>query len=277
MKKGTATTQAAASLPWTVICGDCVDVMKRRKILADLIFADPPFNIGQDYDTYVDRMRPYDFAQFMSRWIAWAIDSLVENGTLCIHIPDELVTDVEAAVRSRGLIRVDWIVWHYRFGQCTRSAFINSKAHCLVYVRDPNKRTWNPDAVLVESDRVKYGDQRTAESVTPGRRVPLDVWGVGDTFAPDYPGDGPFWGRVTGSASNKERWKGHPNQLPTRYLQRIVRAFSNPGDLVFDPFIGSGTTGLVCRHEGRRFIGVEISPATAESARERIEKGFYRT
>lgn len=264
---------------WSVINGDCLDAMKRmheRGILADLIFADPPFNIGQEYSGHDDRMNPVEFLKFLGCRIGWMIDCLAPDGTLCVHVPDDLVFAVESAVVSRGLTRAEWIVWHYRFGQWSNSGLINSKAHCLVYCRDAARRTWNPEAILVESDRVKYGDARTQRARTPGRRVPLDVWGVNETFASDYGGDGPYWGRVSGAGSNKERCPGHPNQLPIRYLQRIVRGFSNHGDLVIDPFTGSGTTGLVCRHESRRFIGVEICPEATASARKRIENGYYR-
>ena len=97
---------------------------------------------------------------------------------------------------------------------------------------------------------------------TPGLRVPLDVW---------Y---GPHWGRVQGN--NKERRKNHQNQIPEVYLERVIQACSNPGDLVLDPFLGSGTTCTVARALGRRSIGIEFSPASAESAFERIQNGPIR-
>ncbi len=89
-----------------------------------------------------------------------------------------------------------------------------------------------------------------------GMRVPMDVW---------Y---GPYLGRVQGN--NKERRHGHHNQIPEAYLERVIRACSNEGDLVLDPFLGSGTTVTVARALGRRSIGFEYAEATAASAWERI-------
>jgi site-specific DNA-methyltransferase (adenine-specific) len=136
-----------------------------------------------------------------------------------------------------------------------------------VFARAPGRHTWNPDAVLVPSDRLtRYADPRTARSRTPGRRVPFDVWGL--------PDDGPHWGRVQGN--NRERRAGHPNQLPEVYLERLVRAYTNPGDLVLDPFAGSGTTLVVARALGRPAVGIDVSAAAVGSAWQRVCAGSVR-
>jgi DNA modification methylase len=83
-----------------------------------------------------------------------------------------------------------------------------------------------------------------------------------------------YWGRVQGNS--QERRDGHPNQLPEVYLERVIRGLSNPGDLVLDPFLGSGTTCTVARALGRRSIGVEISPVFDASAFDRIQQGAVR-
>jgi site-specific DNA-methyltransferase (adenine-specific) len=117
--------------------------------------------------------------------------------------------------------------------------------------------------VLEPSDRAAiYDDKRTRETRQPGKRVPLDVW---------Y---GLNWGRIQGN--NKERRHNHQNQIPEVYLERVVRACSNPGQLVLDPFLGSGTTCTVARGLGRRSIGIEYSRRNAASAFQRIEAGPIR-
>src|SRR5262249_15445182 len=126
-----------------------------------------------------------------------------------------------------------------------------------------DRRTWNPSAVLEPSDRAAiYDDPRTRATRQPGLRVPLDVW---------Y---GPHWGRIQGN--NRERRSHHQNQIPEVYLERVIRACSNEGDLVLDPFLGSGTTCTVARALGRRSIGIEYSPRNAESAFERLRIGPSR-
>jgi DNA modification methylase len=144
-------------------------------------------------------------------------------------------------------------------------SFINSKVHALYFCKDYAKRTWNPEPILEPSDRATlYGDERTFNKKEghAGKRVPMDVW---------Y---GQYWGRIQGN--NKERRHGHDNQIPEVYLERVIRATSNEGDLVLDPFLGSGTTCTVARELRRRSIGLEYSKANALSAFKRIEAGAHR-
>jgi len=98
--------------------------------------------------------------------------------------------------------------------------------------------------------------------MTAGMRVPMDVW---------Y---GQYLGRIQGN--NKERRHYHDNQLPERYLERVVACSSNPGDLVLDPFLGSGTTGVIAHAMERNFIGTEFSKQNARNAAERIKAGPVR-
>lgn len=251
---------------WEVRTCDCRDgLVSLSAESVDLVFADPPFNIDQDYIGYTDAVSNGEYEDFTFEWIIKARTTVRPGGLLCVHGNDDVAANV--LYLCHAWRRLAWIIWHYRFGQCRQTNWINSKAHCIVYRRANGQTTWNPDAVAVPSDRAsKYNDERTKQSATPGMRVPGDVWGV--------PSDGKYWGRVQGNS--RERRKGHPNQLPEVYLERIVKAYTNPGDLVVDPFVGSGTTGVVAVALGRRFIGFEISEESAASARERIKQGAVR-
>ena len=162
--------------------------------------------------------------------------------------------------------RIAWINWHFRFGECTRANWINARCHCLIFAKNAATYTWNPDAVLVESDRVKYGDKRIHDSENGGSRLPGTVWGV--------PSDGPNWGRVQGD--NKERVKSCPNQLPEVYLERLILAYTNEGDHVCDPFGGSGTTAVVCQALGRNCVTFDISGANVNEIRRRLKRGSVR-
>lgn len=249
--------------------GDCVKFLEETPHKYDLIFADPPFNIGQKYRGFVDLRPPKDYCKFTEQWITLCWDALKNNGTqeksglLCLHGHDPLCELYLKMMPSTN--RIAWINWHYRFGQCGKSNWIDSRCHLLVYARGP-KWTWNPEEVLVESDRVAYGDKRVQK--TGGKRLPFTIWGL--------PSDGPYWGRVTGSHSNKERRPGHPNQLPEKYLERIILAYTNVGDTVLDPFGGSGTTAVVAWALGRRAHTVDISAENCQSIVERLEKGPVR-
>ncbi|MDX2117341.1 MAG: site-specific DNA-methyltransferase [Planctomycetota bacterium] len=257
--------------------GDCRerlrDLPEIREHRVDLVFADPPFNWNRAYDQWKDNMPREDYLQFTREWLDICVGGLRPGGAIWVNIPDDTCAEIVMHLKGRGLEMENWCIWHYRFGQNTTQRFINSKVHALYFVKPEDAtiktsrpRTWNPGEVLELSDRATtYFDPRTLskkDGMPAGKRVPMDVW---------Y---GPYWGRVQGN--NKERRGYHDNQLPEAYLERVIRATSNPGELVLDPFLGSGTTGVMARALNRRFIGTEFSAANADSAVARIKLGPVR-
>lgn len=229
----------------------------------DLVFADPPFNWEVPYDEWQDGMPREEYLKFTYDWLDACLHVLAPHGSLWVNIPDDTAAEIVLHLKGRGLEMINWCIWHFRFGQCRDTNFIVSKVHVLYFARDREQRTWNPDAVLEPSDRAAiYDDPRTRHTKRPGLRVPMDVW---------Y---GQYWGRIQGN--NKERRPNHHNQIPEVYLERVIRSCSNEGDLVLDPFLGSGTTCTVARALERRSIGIEYSAANARSAFERIDRGPAR-
>jgi site-specific DNA-methyltransferase (adenine-specific) len=254
-----------------VYVGDCRGILpylaEVRKGRLDLVFADPPFNWNRAYDQWRDDMPRGDYLKFTREWLDLCVAGLRPGGAIWVNIPDDTAAEIVVHLKSRDLEMVNWCIWHYRFGQNTTGRFINSKVHALYFVKPGAERTWNREPILELSDRrAIYFDPRTEskkDGMPPGLRLPMDVW---------Y---GRNWGRVQGN--NKERRHQHDNQLPEVYLARVLLACSNPGDLVLDPFLGSGTTGVVARALGRRFIGIEYSRANARRACSRIEQGPIRS
>ncbi len=254
-----------------VFVGDCRALLPTipqvKKGEVDLVFADPPFNWDRAYDRWDDKMPAEEYLEFTYAWLDLCIGALKPHGAVWVNIPDDWAAEIVVHLKKRGLEMVNWCVWHYRFGQNTSGRFINSKVHALYFMKDkrhPDRR-WNDGEILEPSDRATtYGDSRTMtkKAGTAGMRTPMDVW---------Y---GKFWGRIQGN--NKERRPNHDNQIPEVYLERVIRACSHEGDLVMDPFLGSGTTGLVARELKRRFVGTEFSPENAASAMERIRNGTVR-
>ncbi|MBN1592513.1 MAG: site-specific DNA-methyltransferase [Candidatus Coatesbacteria bacterium] len=247
-----------------VYVGDCREVLAGLPAESvELIFADPPFNWNVPYSGWKDNMRRTDYLTFTYEWLDACIRVLKSNGSLWVNIPDDWAAEIVVHLKERGLQMVNWCIWHFRFGQCRDANFIVSKVHVLYFAKDRKSRIWNPDDILVPSDRASiYNDARTRSTRRPGLRVPLDVW-YGD-----------YLGRIQGA--NKERRPGHHNQIPETYMQRVIMGCSNEGDLVLDPFLGSGTTCTVARALNRRSIGIEFSEPTAASAFERIKSGAVR-
>jgi hypothetical protein len=221
---------------------------------AALAFCDPPFGIGEPYDGFDDNAEPAEHvAQTWGFQLACESAAAV-NGLIAWHIPEAMLFPVLDSARAVGLVLWRQIVRTFGFGVFIKSRWINGHENLLLF-HNPGAAApvWNPEAVLIESERLLTGDKRTATSEWKGWRPPSTVW--------------PF-ARVQGN--NGERWKKHPNQLPLAYLARLVLAHTNPGDLVFDACAGSGSLWLVCNAAGRQYVGAEISQANALSACERV-------
>jgi len=230
--------------------GNCIEWMQyyvSQKVQVPFIFADPPFNIGQAYDVHDDRMPQQEFTAFNAAWINLAKQLLQPNGVMCINIPFEMLLQTLSCCHSCGTLKsLGKIIWHYRFGNCVRSKFISSHTDILVFRKGDGPHTWNPDAILVDSLRkTKYNDARIDDYENGGSRVPFDVWD-------DIP-------RVTGNSRERQGMENHPNQLPEKLLERLLKAYSNVGDWCLDPFGGTGTSSKVAASLDRHSITFEKS------------------
>lgn len=250
-----------------VYAGDCIPVLRRfremKNVRPQLIFADPPFNYARDYGNITDKVPEDEYLAFTKEWLFYCSEVLDDHGAMWVNIPDQWAAEVVMFCKSFGLTLRRWNIWHFRFGQNTKANFINSKVHVLYFIKNPKHFTWNPTPILEQSDRAaKYGDKRTVgkkDGSPDGMRCPFDVW---------Y---GPGFNRIQGN--NRQRVKNMDNQLPEEYLYRVIASTSNIGDLVLDPFFGSGTSGVVALAMKRKVFGIEHSKPRAIQAFYRCLKG----
>jgi len=235
----------------TVIAGDCIEVLAREDFPpVDLVFADPPFNIGYKYDCYEDRKAYEDYFAWTEKWMAACKKVLKPTGSFWVAIGDEYAAEVRLIGRKLGLNLRNWIIWHYTFGQSTKRKFARSHAHLFYFTADPKTFTFNDMAVRIPSARqTTYADRRA----NPKGKIPDDVWS---------------FSRVCGTFNERVQW--HPCQMPERVLERIIRVSSNAGDLVVDPFSGSGTTCCVAARLGRKYLGIDLSEKYVKESRRRI-------
>ncbi len=251
-------------------CMDCLEGLAELKAgSVDLAFADPPFNIGYAYDVYEDRKEPRAYLEWSRRWMTAVRRVLKPAGTFWLAIGDEYAAELKVmATGELGLICRSWVVWYYTFGVHCQNKFSRSHAHLFHFVKDPVSFTFNAEAIRVPSARqLVYGDRRADAR----GRLPDDTWilrpqDLPEGFRPDH--DTWYFPRVCGTFKERKGW--HGCQMPEHLLGRIIRVSSNPGDLVLDPFAGSGTTLAVARKLGRRFIGFELSPYYADRIRRRL-------
>ncbi len=307
-----------------IIHGDCLKALERLEAgSVDLAFADPPFNIGYDYDEYDDKRSCDDYLEWSRRWISLVIRALKPDGTFWLAIGDEYAAELKVmATRELDLTCRSWVVWYYTFGVHCKYKFTRSHAHLFYFVKDDKTFTFNTDSIRVPSARqLVYGDKRA----NPKGRVPDDTWIIapdvseqrcdGVTNESDSSSDTPgalgampkpkaracssdspsvirnpsfvlrpqdlpegftpdsdtwYFPRVCGTF--KERGGFHGCQMPEQLLGRIIKACSNEGDLILDPFAGSATTLAVAKKLGRQYLGVELSKQYVAESRTRLRR-----
>jgi site-specific DNA-methyltransferase (adenine-specific) len=256
--------RAAASngqpVDWDILQAECIEALARlAPACPRLVATDPPYNEGIDYGEHYNDLRPRDaYLSWCGEWIEAVVRVLAADGSLWVLINDEFAAEFKLMLEAAGLHLRRWIIWFESFGvyNSAERNFGRTHRHLLYAVRDPRRFVFNgPDPeIRRESDRqAKYTDPRA----NPDGRVWGDTWGID----PPIP-------RLT--ATCEERLPDFPTQLPLALLRPIVACASNPGDLVVDPFSGSGTTGAACIELGRRFIGIELSEEYARLSRLRL-------
>ncbi len=236
-----------------IIAGDCIEILSGiKEPFADLIFADPPFNIGYKYDNYRDTQKKEHYIDWTRQWMTACSNILKATGSFYIAIGDDYAAYVKMIAEDElKLFCRNWIIWHYTFGQQTKNKFARSHTHILYFVKDKKNFTFNDYAVRCPSDRQLIYNDKRANSVG---KTPDDVW---DSFS-----------RVCGTFKERQGW--HPCQMPELLLARIIAASSNKDDCVFDPFVGSGTTAVVAAKYGRNYSGIDISQSYVKNTIERI-------
>ncbi len=254
----------------TIHHGDCIAGLgKLPSATVDLAFADPPFNIGYEYDVYNDKQNYHSYLEWTRRWMAEVCRVLKPSGTFWIAIGDEYAAEIKLlAQNDLKLACRSWVIWYYTFGvNCTKK-FNRSHAHLFHFVKDPSNYTFNENEICVRSARqLVYADGRAH----PAGRLPDDTWilrpqDVPNGFTPDQ--STWYFPRVAGTF--KERMGFHGCQMPEQLLGRIIRTCSNPGEVVLDPFAGSGTTLAVAKKLDRKWIGFELSKEYRKRSTDRI-------
>ena len=251
--------------------GDCIAAMKKmRPGAVDLAFADPPFNIGYEYDVYNDVQDSESYLKWSRRWIGAVHRALKPSGTFWLAIGDEYAAELKLISQETGFNCRSWVVWYYTFGvNCTRK-FNRSHAHLFHFVKDAKDFTFNDADIRVPSARqLVYADARA----NPKGRLPDDTWILRPQDLPQGFGadeDTWYFPRIAGTF--KERAGFHGCQMPEQLLGRIIRCSSNRGECVLDPFAGSGTSMAVAKKLGRQFIGFDLSADYAASAQNRLDQ-----
>ena len=256
------TTKGAATLPLNqILAGDCIEVMYSLPAESvDLIFADPPYNLQLRGDLHrpdnsrVDAVDDHwdQFASFAiydtftSDWLAAARRLLKPNGAIWVIGSYHNVFRMGAEIQNQGFWILNDVVWRKSNPMPNFRGKRFTNAHeTLIWASksEGGKYTFNYEALKALNEGIQMRSDWVIPLCTGGERLKDDA------------GD-----------------KAHPTQKPEALLHRVLVGTTNPGDVVLDPFFGTGTTGAVAKMLGRNFIGIEREETYRDAATRRIEK-----
>lgn len=230
-----------------IIHGDALDVLQKEipDNSIDLIFADPPYNIGKNFNGHKDKWATDDdYLNWCYVWLDLCIQKLKPNGSFYVMTATQFMPFFDIYIRTR-LDILSRIVWYYDSSGVQAKNFYGSMYEPILFtVKDKNNYTFNTDGILVEAKtgaKRKLIDYRKAiPTVYSSEKVPGNVW--------EFP-------RVR---YRMDEYENHPTQKPKALLERVIKASSNPDDIIMDPFSGTFTTSFVAKVLGRRSIGIEM-------------------
>ena len=245
----------------TIREGDCIKLMSEMPgECVDLIITDPPFAIEfkatrHNYNRTQDRVlqgyneiEANDYLTFTLEWLSAATRVLKDSGSMYIFSGWNCLKDLLIAIDQCNLTTVNHLIWKYQFGVVTKRKYVTSHYHCLYLCKNDKKRKFYPyhrfdkDAKSENGGSAHYKDKE-------------DVWEI-----------------------KREYWQGAvktPTKLPAELIEKILDYSSLEGDVVLDPFLGSGQVAVVSKLKKRHYIGFEIVPEYYKFAQDRIESGKY--
>ncbi len=248
--------------------GDCLELMQQLPgNLLPLTVTSPPYNIGKEYE---ERIALGNYLDWCESWIKQIHRLTTRRGAFWLNLGYVSIPNRAKAIPIPYLLwerspffLLQEIVWNYGAGVAARLSFSPRNEKFLWYVKDPDAYVFNLDAV--RDPNIKYPKQKKNGKLKCNQlgKNPSDVW--------QFP-------KVTSgkNRASKER-TSHPAQFPIAVIERIIKSCSNPGDVLFDPFLGSGSMIEAALRNGRKCIGFEINSKYACLAGERIEKYLRRS
>jgi adenine-specific DNA-methyltransferase len=230
-----------------LIHGDAIEALQTNVAdnSVDLIFADPPYNIGKKFNGHKEKWISEDaYLEWCFQWIDLCIKKLKPNGSLYIMTATQFMPHFDIYLQKKLNI-LSRIVWSYDSSGVQAKKYFGSMYEPILFcVKDKDNYTFNANDILVEAKtgaKRKLIDYRKAvPAVYNSEKVPGNVW----EFA-----------RVR---YRMGEYENHPTQKPIALLERIIKASSNKGDVVMDPFSGTFTTCFVAKELGRNTLGIEL-------------------
>lgn len=246
---------------------DCLEGMKKLNVdTVNLTFTSPPYNIGKEYENILDND---DYIYWCEKWIKEVHRITKPNGSFLLNLG---YFEVTGKGKDVPIVYMLWdkttfymlqeIVWNYEAGVACKKVLSPRNEKIIWYVKNEQEYTFNLDNI--RDKNVKYPNQKKNGKLrcnTLGKN-PSNVWQIAKV--------------TSGKDRSSEERMNHPAQTPVDLLNRIILGFSNSGDLVLDPFMGSGSTAEVALANGRKVIGFEIRQDYCDQIATRIDSFLKR-
>lgn len=249
-----------------VILADSLKAMaSMRDQSVDLIFADEPYNLGKDFGKGKDSWdTTEDYINWNKLWIKEAMRVLKDDGTMYLMSATQFMPFIDVFVQQNYNV-LSRIVWTYDSSGVQSKKMYGSLYEPILMIthNSKSKYTFNAKDIMVEAKtgakRKLIDYRKNPPQPYNSKKVPGNVWNIPRVRfrMPEY--------------------ENHPTQKPEQLLERIIKASSNEGDVVFDPFAGSFTTGAVAKRLNRKSISIEIEPDFYQIGLRRLDiSEFYK-
>ena len=244
----------------TLLRGDALKILKSLPDKSiNLIFVDPPYNIGKNFNGYKDKWETDEkYLEWCYEWIDLCIQKLKDNGAIYLMGATQFIPYLDIFLKKKMHI-LSRIVWHYDSSGVQAKKFFGSLYEPILFaVKDKDDYTFNAENILVEAKtgaKRKLIDYRKAvPTVYNSKKVPGNVW---------------YFPRVR---FRMEEYEEHPSQKPEVLLHRIITASSKEGDTILDPFSGTFTTSAMAMKLNRKSIGIELDEDYFNNGIKRLNK-----
>lgn len=265
---------------WEILQGDAFRALDRIKNgSCKLIVTSPPYNIGKEYERD-QRLSLDEYLAWIEKIIRKLAKKVAEDGHICWQtgnfVDDGEVFPLDVffykILKKLGFKLRNRIVWHFNFGLNATTRF-SGRYETLLWFTRSDSYTFNLDPVRVRQlypgkrHSAKKGTRAGRPSGNPKGKNPSDFWEFDPANAFEVC---PIWELPNVKANHPEK-TAHPCQFPSELVERCILAFTNKGDFVLDPFVGSGTTAIAAVQHGRRVIGIDRDPRYVQLARHRLD------
>ena len=243
----------------------CVNMSELPDKSVSLMVTSPPYNINIDYGNkwdkgklveskgkkYVDNLEEEEYRAMLSAVIEETKRVLKDDGEIWFNIKNRYKN--EAIIPPfwimeffKDMYLKNIIIWNFDWGGSTNKRFCSRYEYVFFFTKKKSDYTFNLEDVKIPA--LNYRPDRYKSQL----KNPTDVWNIS---------------LVSGNSPERTE---HPAQYPEELIERIIKVGTNPGDLVLDPFMGSGTTAVVAKKLGRNYVGYEIEPSFIKIAEKRL-------